>query len=871
MASIRLANFLGIAPKISPELLGERFAQTAVNVKLVSGDLVPYHLPKDVAVTARAGTAKTIYPMRDPADPTSNKWLSWTTDVDIAIPTTLAEEEQRIYYTGDGAPKVTDYDLAVGTTSGPYPVSSYDLGLPLPTVKPSASATAFTEKTSSTIARDGNNTVTLVTSAAHELITGTRVNIAKFTYRTGTYTRSVNTITVSLTAHGYDVGAQLFLTFQNFGGTTGVNLTPVAGSYTIATASANSFTIEDPTYTGTISGTYDVYIGLYDFNVNDAEVTVVDSTTFTYSSVGPKTPTITVTTGKINLAGAAQSRKYVYTWLTPWGEESIPSEPSDAVFVREGQVITVSNLPTAKPSGSNFVRGFRLYRTVTGATGTIYLRLKTIYFPNPAVSASRASNVATMTFQYPHNLVVGDKIKITDTEFGGAPDTSFDVTDVTVASVVDKFAITYASTGSDKAETATTDGTLFWDTSEPDIISSRYYESSTFTDDFNVSGLTLALDTLDADAPDPNMQGLTMAHNNILIGFVQNELCFSEPGRPWSWPIKYRLIFEYQIVAVAAVAGNILVMTTDYPYLVDGQTPANMSSSRINIPLPCTSKRGVVNMGFSVMYPTWGGVAMYGPDVGAVLVTKALHDWDSWNAVYDPTTMVAEFYNNRYFCSHSDGSFLFERDDQIGGVLVTLPQKFSAAHFDAEYNKFYFTVENSDIVYEWDASDQPLLGLEWKSKVFVNKEYINVGAARVVADYDVSGDDAQAIVDYNLFVISYNSGIWAVLPDLGTLNGPIDYIDPGTSADVELLGVMNSTLVNGDIPTIYRLEPVGAYFINFKLWANKKLVADVAVSDSNIFRLPTGYKTDTLEVSVSGSARIRSIHFGETPAGLVNV
>lgn len=871
MASIRLSNFLGIAPKISPELLGERFAQTTVNTKLVSGDLVPYRIPKDVAVTSRAGINKTIYPMRDPADSTSNKWLSWLTDVDIAIPTTLAEEEQRIYYTGDGAPKVTDYDLAVGSSSGPYPVSAYDLGLPLPTVTPVATATAFTEKSSSTIARDGNNTVTLVTSAAHNLITGTRVNTSKFTYRSGTYTRSGSTITVTLNSHGYEVGAQLFLSFDNFGGTTGVNLTPIATSYAIDTAATNTFTVKDPSYTGTISGTYTVYIGIYDFNVNDVEVTVVNSTTFTYSSVGPKTPTISVSTGRVNLAGAAQSRKYVYTWLTPWGEESIPSEPSAAVYVREGQVITVSNLPTAKPSGNNFVRGFRLYRTVTGAMGTIYLRLKTIYFPNAAVSASRASNVATMAFQHPHNLEVGDKLKITDTEFGGVADTSFDVTDVVVASVVDKFTITYASTGSNKATTATTDGTLFWDTSEPDTTASRYYESSTFTDDFNVSGLTLALDTLDADAPDPNMQGLTMAHNNILIGFVQNELCFSEPGRPWSWPIRYRLVFEYQIVAVAAVAGNILVMTTDYPYIVDGQTPANMSSSRINIPLPCTSKRGVVNMGFSVMYPTWGGIAMYGPDVGAVLVTKALHDWDSWNAIYDPTTMVAEFYNNRYFCSHSGGSFIFERDDQIGGILVTLPQKFSAAHFDAEFNKFFFTIENSDIIYEWDASDQPLLGLEWKSKVFLNKDYINIGAARVVADYDVDELEAQTITNYNLFVISYNSGIWAVLPDLGTLNGPIDYIDPDTLASVPLLGVMNSTLVNGDIPTIYRLEPVGSYFINFKLWANKKLVADVVVSNSSIFRLPTGYKTDTLELSVSGSARIRSIHIGETPAGLVNV
>jgi hypothetical protein len=78
-------------------------------------------------------------------------------------------------------------------------------------------------------------------------------------------------------------------------------------------------------------------------------------------------------------------------------------------------------------------------------------------------------------------------------------------------------------------------------------------------------------------------------------------------------------------------------------------------------------------------------------------------------------------------------------------------------------------------------------------------------------------------------------------------------------------------MFNGDQFMQYRLEPVGSYFVNFKLWANKIQIADVVISDSDIFRLPTGYKSDTFEVSVSGSARIRSIHFGETPAGLVNV
>ena len=53
-----------------------------------------------------------------------------------------------------------------------------------------------------------------------------------------------------------------------------------------------------------------------------------------------------------------------------------------------------------------------------------------------------------------------------------------------------------------------------------------------------------------------------------------------------------------------------------------------------------------------------------------------------------------------------------------------------------------------------------------------------------------------------------------------------------------------------------------------RLWQNKNLVFTGTVTDDGIFRLPSGYKSDTFEVSVSGAARIRAIHLGETPDGL---
>ena len=73
---------------------------------------------------------------------------------------------------------------------------------------------------------------------------------------------------------------------------------------------------------------------------------------------------------------------------------------------------------------------------------------------------------------------------------------------------------------------------------------------------------------------------------------------------------------------------------------------------------------------------------------------------------------------------------------------------------------------------------------------------------------------------------------------------------------------------SGDPFMISKLVLTGVYPVNFKLWANKVLVLDTQIENSNVFRLPTGYRADTLEWAVSGSARIKSVHIGETPYSL---
>jgi len=797
MGSVKLTRFLGESPKISSELLPDGAAQNAFNAKLYSGDLIPYRTPKLVENVGRTGTIQTLYKLTNPTN-NNNVFLTYLNDVDIATAsapwTTTSnteDTEQRFYYTGDGTPKVSNYDLATNG-SAPYPATNgyYDLGLPLPITTPNTVAVSFSVVSATHYERDSGNTATFYGSGNHNLRSGNIVTIRDF-------------------------------------------------------------------------GTSDEAKG---FNATNVEITVINATDFQYFSPGDQTSKTANTTGRADMAGNTQIRTYVYTWVTPWDEESIPSLASSEVYIKEGQTVTVSNLPQAKPSAptQNFVRGIRLYRTVVSTAATEYFLLSTLWFPTATTKVKRVGSVVTLTLEYPHNFIVDDRFKLS----GMTTDSGSMNGEFSVASIIDKYSFTFTDSGNAISETADTNGTVFHDISESLDNTVRYWGDSSynFTDDFLISGLSTILPSIDFDPPPTGMKGIRASHNNILIGFFDNQLCFSFPDKPHAWPERFRLTFDSDIVAVEAIQGFILVLTEEYPYQVSGNDPATMVSARIDTLYPCLSKKSVVNMGYGVIWATHGGLASYAPSAGISLVTQLLHDWDTWNTTLDPATLIGHYYNGKYFGSHSSQSFIFERDDKVGGLLVSINYTFSAACTDYKTGVMYYIGDDQGNLYEWDNKTQVLSPLEWKSKTIVTKDYMNLGAARVIADFATSTEEAENVIAYNNTLPAFNNGIWAKSIQLGTLNGPTDYTDAGTA--VNNIGTLNAYPINADGQTKFPLESTGNQPVTFKLFVDKQLIFQGTVSSDEVFRLPSGYRSDTFEIGVSGSSRIRAIHIGETPYGL---
>ena len=266
----------------------------------------------------------------------------------------------------------------------------------------------------------------------------------------------------------------------------------------------------------------------------------------------------------------------------------------------------------------------------------------------------------------------------------------------------------------------------------------------------------------------------------------------------------------------------LIVATENYPYLVQGNDPVVLSLGRIDARYPCLNKRSIASMGFGVMYATHDGLALYSTTTGPQLATRMLYNSDTWNADLDPATLLATAYKDTYLAWHSTGGISFERDERAGGFFVDLVtnEQPEATWYDPLSNNLYYTTGTDGDVYQWDNLAQPPQPYEWKSKVITTPNPINIGAAQVDADY------------------APVSPVWdAAETEWGTTEGIWD--------------------ASGGVV--------------FKFWVDRELVMTQELDSRRVFRLPSGYQSDTFEIGVEGSVRLRAVRVAETPMGLREV
>ena len=129
MPAITVKTFAGERPKLDPRLLPNESASKAFGCHFDNGNLSALNVPLSTGVTLPSNT-KSIYKHLN------QHWFSWSKVVN-AVPSPIADDQwQRVYFTGDGYPKVTNNAIFIGAT---MPAASYRLGVQPPETQISCS------------------------------------------------------------------------------------------------------------------------------------------------------------------------------------------------------------------------------------------------------------------------------------------------------------------------------------------------------------------------------------------------------------------------------------------------------------------------------------------------------------------------------------------------------------------------------------------------------------------------------------------------------------------------------------------------------------------------------------------------------------
>lgn len=355
--------------------------------------------------------------------------------------------------------------------------------------------------------------------------------------------------------------------------------------------------------------------------------------------------------------GSGDPRSINYTWtvITDWSEEGLPSPASNTVSAMQGQTVNLTGM------------------TLVWQAATVY-------------------NQGDFVFP------VGDE--------DGAHVYKCVVAGTSGAAEPGAWGTT--------VDGDTTDGTVTWRCFENNLKEKRIYRLNTgdsyaqyelvdvisistviYADSKTDSELATVLPSQNWDYPPDELSGLTYMSNGILVGFVGKDLYFSEPYRPWAWPVDYSLSLSSPIVSLISLGNTLIVTTEENPYTVTGIDPNSMMPLKMPDPLANVSARSSVGYTTGALYAAPNGFYLVDGAKG-MLLTKDHYTVDEWSALH-PETMHSYIHDHKVFIFYSSGG-----DEGglvlnlVSGILTPLGFYTECAYVDPKTDILYFCKATRD-------------------------------------------------------------------------------------------------------------------------------------------------------------------------------
>lgn len=263
------------------------------------------------------------------------------------------------------------------------------------------------------------------------------------------------------------------------------------------------------------------------------------------------------------------------------------------------------------------------------------------------------------------------------------------------------------------------------------------------------SALGAVMVSANFDAPDDSMVGLTSVANEVMAGFFGNQLCYSEPGYPYAWPIKYRQSLDAPIVAIASFDQTTVVSTKKSITLFTGIDPANVTATKLADTRVCVSKRSMIEAFGGVVYASAVGLMLI-DNSGIRDLTETLMARKDWQA-YKPESMQTFAVDNRLIVSFDTGT-------RQGCLILSMGQDANMAELsivptggfvDRRNDELYLVVNNT--IVKWNGG-APYTAT-WRSGVTWLPVRSCMRSARVDADvypvrFSLYADGARVFTTY---------------------------------------------------------------------------------------------------------------------------
>jgi hypothetical protein len=379
--------------------------------------------------------------------------------------------------------------------------------------------------------------------------------------------------------------------------------------------------------------------------------------------------------------------------------------------------------------------------------------------------------------------------------------------------------------------------------------------TTSYIDSKSVTELGEQLSTLEFEPPPSNLKGLVAMPNGILAGFKDNEVWFCEPYLPHAWPASYSLSVEYPIIGLGVYDTTVVVMTTKFPYLITGTTPAAMTQSKLPIPQPCASKRSIASDQYGVLYASPNGLVSIGSGTQDIITTP-LYTRDEWQEL-TPTSVLGVIYNNLYMCFHNTSTGIEALVLARGDIppLSFLSFDATAVYVDRGTGNIYAVSQFDNLIYQLDSDLVNNTLYEWKSKKFVLPNPTSFAAFKVQANFEYL-DDQVAYNAYVASIIASNQALFA-----SAINGLGGNLNDRVLNTFELNGS-----ILADLPTQADLRN-----INIILYADGVQVYNTGVLNQEPIRIPVTGKSYVWEVEITGNVPVRSFIMGTGIGEIRNV